>query len=241
MLLPELITAVYTETNRPDMVAQTLQAIRSSTLKMHGLDFFDKDIQEGQVVFDSLAYIQNIYTPSIPRFRKAQFIRKNDPSLAAYQQNPALTPPPSQTLYGNVSLRARTRFLKRISANNILDEYRAERFDVFYQAGSQLWVKSSTALQYVLMGWWEFPNVDITTPDGGLSYPNFNSWVAIERPYAIIFDAASAMLQKMGKTEASRKYDSPASGTSDGGLVQNEIKRLIADNIVPDEMEDGDE
>lgn len=239
MLLPELITSVYTETNRPDLVAQTLQAIRASTLKLHTIDLFPKDIKEGQVVFDQLAYIQNIPTINIPRYRRTVHVRKYDPRYAAYQQNPTLDPPllnglpPLGYTYGP---NERLKFLRQISPDNILDEYGVEKLDVWYQAGSQLWIKSATALQYALLGWYEFPNIDATTPDSGLTYPNYSSWVANERPYAIIYDAASAILQKIGMTDAARKYDSPASGTSDGGLVQNEIKRLIADNIVDDTL-----
>lgn len=236
MLFSEMLQEVYTKTNRPDLITQSISALRSATLKMHTLDFFDKDIQQGQLVFDAPAYIQNVYTKSIPRYRKTCFIRKNTPLLQAWQQNPYLTPPIFNTVNGPVGVQNLLGMLRRISADDILDNYNAEKLDVFYQAGSTLWMKTSTALQYALMGWWEFPNVDTTTTDSGQTFPNYTSWVADERPWAIIYDAVSNVLQTIGMTDAARKYDSPASGTSDGGLVQNEIKRLIADNIVAEDI-----
>lgn len=239
MLLPELIQAVYTETNRPDLVPQTIQAIRASTLKMHTIDLFPKDIQEGQVVFDQTAYIQNISLFQIPRFRKSVFIRKNDPRYSAYQQNPTLNPPligGLPPLGCSVGVKERLGFLRQIAPDNIFDEFGTEKLDVWYQAGKTIWIKSAISIQYVLFGWYAFPNIDITTPDAGVTYPNFSSWIADERPFAIIYDATSSVLQKIGMTDAARKYDSPATSTQDGGLVQNEIKRLVADNIVVEDM-----
>ena len=39
-----LLSYVYVETNRPDLEAETKSAVFASILKMHGLDFFYKDI-----------------------------------------------------------------------------------------------------------------------------------------------------------------------------------------------------
>ena len=58
MTLNELIAEVYTITNRPDLVAQTLMAVRSATLKLHQSDYYYKDIFETGFQFTSAEYLQ---------------------------------------------------------------------------------------------------------------------------------------------------------------------------------------
>lgn len=224
MTFTELVAAVYTETNRPDLVAETQQAVLSSLLKIHCMEFMYKDIQTAEVVFDSAAYIQTLDTPDLPRFRSIAYFRKNDPSYAAYQQNPTLFPPLGT--YPSTYPNPVMGFLRIISPDAILDEFDTEKFDVCYQAGSTLFIKSSTPLQYALMGWYAYPNLDITA--GGR---NFNSWIAREYPYAPVYDAASAILQKIGMTDAARKYDAPADSRGGGGLATTNIATLIMNNI----------
>lgn len=219
MTLAQLITAVYTETNRPDLVDETLQKILFSTLKMHNLDFFFKDIQTAEVIFDTAAYLQVLDTSSIPRFRSISYLRKNDPTLSVYQQNPTILPPLFSL--SQQSVAAETRVLTIIAPDDIFDEFGAEKYDVAYQAGNNICIKSSTSLQYVLAGWYKFPNLDTAVP------ANFDSWIAVEHPYAIVYDAASAILQTIGMNEASRKFDDPRVG-----LATVAIQQLINSNIV---------
>jgi hypothetical protein len=61
--------------------------------------------------------------------------------------------------------------------------------------------------------------------------------VANEHPFAIIYDAVATILPTIGKLDLVSIYNRPASGTDDGGLVQQEVKRLIADNIIPENMD----
>ena len=84
MTLNELIAEVYTITNRPDLVAQTLTAVRSATLKMHQRDYFYKDIFETAINFSTAAYLQQLeYRTLIHRWRALKYIRKTDST--AYQ------------------------------------------------------------------------------------------------------------------------------------------------------------
>jgi hypothetical protein len=57
--LAELQADVITITNRPDLVAETLLAVKKATLKMHQLDFFYKDLVESGLVFDPVDYTQH--------------------------------------------------------------------------------------------------------------------------------------------------------------------------------------
>lgn len=241
--LVALVNAVFTETNRPDLIDETFQAVYSSTLKMHGLEFFSKDIVTGPIVFDTTSYIQALDTTVLPYFRAVSYIRKDYPAIYnGYEQNPTNLPPLYQGIDGRLYSMSQARaLLKEIAVDDIFDEFATEKVDIWYKAGSNIFIRSSTALRYGLIGWYAWPNLDIannniaqflTTPT--LCSPLFNSWIAAEYPYAIIYDAASAMLQKQGQQEAARKYDQlPDPRTNKGaGLVWSHINNLIMANIV---------
>lgn len=228
IVTPGLVDSVYAETARPDMVVETLSSIVASTMRMHGIDYWYKDIRSAQVVFDEAAYLQVLDTQDLPRFRNPSYMRKNDPSLATYQQNPSILPPLTSNIAGiPVSVVQTMKFLKLLTPDDILDSYMAEKVDVYYQVGASIMIKSSTSLQYVLAGWYAYPNTD--TRNNGA---NFDSWIARENPYAIIYDAASKIFQMIGQLDTSRKYDAPAGPTSDGGLIQQQIKMLTVSNVV---------
>lgn len=226
--LQDLINQVYTETKRPDLVSDTQSAVIASVIKMHGLEFFYKDVQPTLLVFDSPAYIQTIDTQTIPRFRAMNYIRKWDPSLAAYQQNPYLLPPLTNNSLGiPVNPQLALAFLEYCPANWILDNYGAEKVDIWYAAGSTVFIKSSTLLTQGLLGFYQYPNIDNAN-----NYANFYSWIADQFPYAIIYDAASKILQSIGMDSAARKYDN--TNPNNPGLVQDHIHNLIMSNITPE-------
>lgn len=233
MSLAQLIAAVYTETNRPDLVAETQQAVFSSTLKMHGLDYFARDITPAQVVFDAYGFIQELDMSAFPLFRKMSYFRKDDPSAFNSQEVTGQNnlPPLNLGISGYIVNPSMARNLITImEPDELFDEYRAERLDVGYLAGDNFLIKSSTSFKYALAAWYSWPNCDIG--NNGAAY---RSWVAAKYPYAIIYDAASSILQKIGMTDAARKYDSPADPRdpmNKGGLVQVQIAMIFADNLV---------
>lgn len=227
-----LCNKVATVTNRSDMLSVASGgtgdiplAVQAATLKMHTSDgsFFFKDIQSGQVKFDQAAWIQVLDTSSFPRYRNMSYFRKNDPSLASYQLNPSLLPPLVSSYNGIPYTILQSMLpLTPIEPNNILDEFGVERQDVYYQAGASLFIKSSTSLNYGLMGWYAYPNVG--SDDIGTGY---DSWIAREYPFAIIYDAASTILQGIGMTDAARKFDNPETG-----LVSSHMTALRNSNVV---------
>lgn len=215
MTLNELIAQVYIKTNRPDLEEQTRQAIVSSTLAMHTMDSFYKDIVTARLVFENANYIQLVDTTEFERWRSLSYFRKNNPDFDAYQQNPLTLP--VQDYYN------RTKFMQVLTPDDILDSYGIEKVDVFYQAGTSIYMKSSTSLRFGLLGFYQYPNVSIED-DGA----NFSSWIADEYPFSIIYDATSNILQSIGMTDAARKYDQP-----EVGLVAVQKKILIMNNIIP--------
>jgi len=175
MTLAELIAEVYTITNRPDLVAQTLTAIRSATLKLHQSDYYYKDIRETGVSFTTAEYLQQIeYRTLFPKWRALKYIRKTD-----------------------VTGTEQGKLLDIIVPENILDDYKINRNDVCYVAGEVVQIRSSTQLQYTIVG--RYDNPDITQA-------GYNSWIALDHPYAIIFEAASTVFKMIGDTDQFSAY-----------------------------------
>ena len=224
MSFSDLVAQVVIETSRPDMTfieaggtGEIPRALQAATLKMHGLDFFSKDILSAQAIFNAAAYIQTLDTTTLARYRQIAYIRKWDPTLADSQLNPLLSTSSSANPSDALAL------LQIIDIDDIFDDYGSEKVNVCYQAGYTIWIKSSTSLAYAQMGWYAYPNVDISN-----SGANFTSWIANTYPYALIYDASSKIYSGTGQQDQSRKFDSPE---GQGGLVQGEIMRILRDNI----------
>jgi hypothetical protein len=227
MNFSQLVSAVYRETNRPDLVLRTQQAVMASTLKMHGMDFFFKDILTAQLKFDATNYVQTLDTTTLPFYRAISYIRKDDPAYLAYELNPYASTPVITSIDGSaIPVNLARAFLKIITPDDILDDYEFEKIDVAYQVGSTIMIRSSTSLLWALAGWYGWPNCDIS--NNGAAY---NSWIAAEFPYAIVYDAASAILQGIGMTDAARKYDYQTPDGIQSGLVASQVMALRNSNI----------
>jgi hypothetical protein len=175
MTLNELIAEVYTITNRPDLVAQTLTAVRSATLKLHQSDYFYKDLRETGVSFVSALYVQQLeYRPLFPKWRALKYVRKTD---AAGTDTGA--------------------FLELVVPENVLDNYKQNRNDICYVAGEVIQIRSSTQLQYIILGRYDSPDI---TQSG------YDSWIALDHPYAIVFEAASTVFKMIGDTDQFAAY-----------------------------------
>lgn len=139
--LNELITDVYTLTNRPDLVAETKLAVKKATLKMHHSDFYTKDLWESGINFDPANFIQSLeYKQLQPRWRKLKYLRKY-----------------SDGLPGN--------FFTFLTPEETVDRYGIQKENICYEAGDILEIRSNTEDAYMLVGAYIHP--DIT--DGGFS------------------------------------------------------------------------
>lgn len=85
-----------------------------------------------------------------------------------------------------------------ITPDQIFDEYMGTKTDVCYQAGANININSSTKEQYYLFGCYIHP--DIT--DAG-----YSSWIALDNPYAIEFEAARVLFKMIGYDEQSSMYE----------------------------------
>jgi hypothetical protein len=68
-------------------------------------------------------------------------------------------------------------------------------------AGAYLQIRSSTSLTNALIGFYQDPLTGIT--DG-----TFTSWVAVDHPWAIIFEASRAVSKMIGKDQAAKGFES---------------------------------
>lgn len=106
------------------------------------------------------------------------------------------------------------RFLTLIQPELVLDRYTVEKDDIYYYAGAYAQIKSSTQEQYYLYGC--YLNPDVTTA-------GYNSWVAKDHPYAIIYDAAGSVFKAIGKDEEAASYRT---------MIPEQIAMLRGSNIV---------
>lgn len=192
MTLTELCTEVHNITNRSDLVNETKTAVRSATLKLHQSDYFYKDLYETGIAFTSSTYKQ-------------------------------------QLEYRTLIPRWRSlKYLRKTDANGfdegaffevlsipemVEDSYGINRKDVCYVAGSVVQILSSTEFQYAILGCYLHP--DITEL-------NYNSWVALDHPYAIVCEAAASVFKMTGDNDKFSAYTA---------LAREERRLMILSNI----------
>ena len=137
MTFDELVTEVYSLTNRPDLVAETKLAVKAATMKAHQTDFYSKDIYETYVdLGDTASYSFSLdYITLISNFRALSYIRTLDSSLAV------------------------AAFLEVISPLEVLDRYGATRLNVAYIAGRVIEMKAATTFSKCILGCYVLPVV----------------------------------------------------------------------------------
>jgi hypothetical protein len=190
-----LIADVITLTNHPELVAETTLAVKAATLKMHKTDFYFKDLFETGIIFDTADYLQTLtYRTLFPQYRSLKYIRKYD---------------------GSTTPGTPGKFFEIITTDEVLDSYKIQRADVAYIAGSVIQMRSSTADKYCMMGVY----IDPIITDSA----TYNSWIAIEQPYAIIFEAAALIYGLLENEKAQTKYTAEAA---------DQITELKMSNIV---------
>lgn len=83
-------------------------------------------------------------------------------------------------------------FLNVVTPSMVLDGYGTQREDICYGAGEVIQIKSSTLLQYILFGCYRNPDI---TESG------YSSWIALDHPYAIVYEAAATVYKQVGQDE----------------------------------------
>lgn len=193
-----IVEDVYTITNARHLVNETIMAVKSATLQLHRRDNFAKDLAEFTLQFPTSDYLQSIdYRTLFPRYRSLSYIRKYDANVAI----------PDAGMGG---------FFEIITPAEVLDSYKTARSNVAYLAGANINLRSSEAIQYVSLGIYQNPEVG--TPE------TYNSWIADEAYYAVVYQAASIIF-------GSSLADS-ARQNSNLALANIEMVQVVNSNIV---------
>lgn len=170
----ELVTDVKLLTNRPDLDSEIKLAVKAATLKAHQTDYYPADIFEVAIQWNPIAYQQSLdYRLLIPRWRSFKFLRKYTPGAT-----------PAQDVDGI--------FFDVIDPNYAVDGYKVNKENVVYLAGEQIEIRSSTQDQYMLLGCYIHPDITEAT---------YSSWIALDHPYAIVYEATSKIFKQTGYDE----------------------------------------
>lgn len=85
-----------------------------------------------------------------------------------------------------------------ITPEEVLDSYGVNRTDICYIAGRVLEIRSSVSFTKALLGAYVFPIVRTGA---------YNSWVAEQHPYAIIYEAARVLFKATADDSQSATFD----------------------------------
>lgn len=196
MNFEELTAEVLVIVKRPDLIDRIQSSIRAATVKLHQSDFYYKDLREVPVQFDTETFIQNfVPTDVLPNFRKAKYIR---------------------FWFGDAD-GAAGLFLTNIQIENAVDSYGYIKENVFYMAGTMLQVRASPAVHRILFGAYVYPTVTPATA--------YESWIAREYPWGIIYEAARSIYRSIGFQEQANEYAKMAAE------ILGEIKLSCVDDI----------
>lgn len=188
-----LLSEVYIKTARSDLVDDTKNAVKAATLKAHLYDDFSRDLFETGIQFNAADYQLQFHFQSLfPRWRKDKYFRKAD------------------------SVGTPGVFLTRQSIDKTLDQFGITNEDVYYLAGSVINIRSSTPLQYLLVGCYLLPDITET---------NYTSWIADLYPYAIVYEAAALVFKSIGQDEESVKFETLITQEKES-LIRAEINEL---------------
>jgi len=84
------------------------------------------------------------------------------------------------------------KFFTLLTPEQTLDSYSINKEDVCYLAGEMLEIRSSSKDNHMLLGYYRNPIISVA---------EFNSWIALDHPYAIVYEAARSIFKQIGWDE----------------------------------------
>lgn len=193
-----LAADVYTLTNRPDLVAETLISLRKAIRKFHGADTFKRDI--GTVRLDITAftpiavnqYRWNIPLDSFPQFRRFKVVQYPlDRILPANQM-------PAPLLDWPVAFGS-SREYTEVSADDIFDGYGYEKPNYYFITGDTVNLKSGWYIDWLDFSYYKWPLM-------GAQGDTLTSWIVNAYPDAVIEEATGAVFKMIGKDEEFARF-----------------------------------
>lgn len=176
-LYNSLVSDIYNLTQRPDLIQETATAIRKATMKCHLADFWKNDLVEISYTVPVLTvpavsyrYALDLTDVTIfPLYRKISHIKE----------------------YNNPLTGQEIQF-KELDADRLLDNYKLEDINCYYQAGQQVQLRANKFLTTLNIGYYKYPNVVPAT---------YNSWIAVQYPDAVIDEAVAQIYRIIGKDQ----------------------------------------
>jgi hypothetical protein len=180
MLFVDIVASVVTVTNRPDLVAETQLAVRRATARLHGCEYFPRDLTTAVVSAAGYSGSIDVTSAPISRYRAAKYLRES------------LATPTGQE-----------RYLTKIEPDSLVDSYGRSQLNYWWEAGNVLnWSlgvslgSGGTALSSLVLGYYQNPDVSIAGYDVA-----GNSWIATTEPWCIIEEAAAKVLRLTGQLD----------------------------------------
>jgi hypothetical protein len=141
MTRAEILAAIFSLTNRPDLAGETDTCLAAATLRVHQADYFERDLAEQAVNLGTSAFAFSFDAQAtLTRYRNIKYLRAYDNTTGV-----------------------KGKLLTKIDPENVLDSYGKEKNDVYYIAGNNLVCKSSASLSYLYAGWYQLPIIDPNT------------------------------------------------------------------------------
>lgn len=179
----ELKTAVDVITRRPDLVAETQQAILSATFNLHAADDWWPDRVQAIIPASQFTRADGIAVvlldDHLPRLRRIESIRPFD-ALSDPTGYYSTYPP-----------------MEEITPDALFDEFGSHRRYYYYLAGANVVMKTTAANSSHVAVYWQYPLA--------VSPVQYASWIATKYPFAIINKAAVNVLTGIGFEEAAAR------------------------------------
>lgn len=83
-------------------------------------------------------------------------------------------------------------FIQLLTPEQTLDRYSINKEDICYLAGEMLEIRSSTADNYMILACYLNPILDENS---------YSSWIALDHPYSIVYEAARSIFKQIGWDE----------------------------------------
>jgi len=198
--LNTLAADVYTLTNRPDLVAETLISLRKAIRKFHGAETWKRDIAtvrldmtaEVPIQPDQYRWALDLITkfPGLRRFKNVNY-----PADLQYPQSQI----PAPLVDWSVGM-CKDKEFKEVSADNIFDSYGLERINYYMINGNVVTVRSGWYVNFLDFIYYKWPDIP-TDPTATLT-----SWIVNDYPDGIIEEAAGAVFKMIGKDEEFARF-----------------------------------
>lgn len=201
--IASLATDVHTITNRPDLVSETIRALRKAINKLHSAETFPRDLTRVRLQMalyspvqpDQYRWAFDLSDADLfPRFRR----------LYSLNYPTDLIPPtsnvPAPLIDGWASLGPERRQVNIVSVDNLFDSYRDERYQYAYIAGMSMQVKLSWAMDYLDVWYYMWPQIPSDPED------TIQSWICDQFPDAVVDEACADVFKMIGKDDESALY-----------------------------------